>query len=222
MRRILSLWLTRIRKRMFSATYPRGDVIPVTTLDSSGFPSAYASSYYSQGTGKTHKRFLRVALAIDTEKHVILASAVTQHPTHDAALAGNRLKQSHRTIKASCYVTDKRYGAEWIHRLIREDIKADSPVSIRKGKRRKIRGKYRRKLTRIFDWKKCHWRNIAETAFSVLKRTLRKSLKTRKIPAVSKENQDKTHSLQCQKNDPVRMSNDRERAFLQSQVIIRC
>ena len=104
MQRILSLWLTILQKKILLATYQRGDVITVTALDSSGFPSAYASSYYSERTGKTRKRFLKVSLAVDTRKQMILAAVVTRRPTHDAALAGTLLKQSHRTRKTACYV----------------------------------------------------------------------------------------------------------------------
>lgn len=187
MQRILSLWLTRIQKRMLSTTYQRGDVIPVTALDASGFSSAYASSYYSERTGKTRKRFLKVSLAVDTKKQMILAAVVTQHPTHDAVLAGTLLKQSHRTRKAACYVMDKGYDAEWLHRLIREDLTADSLIPVRKRKRKRIQGKYRRELARSFDKDKYHRRNIAETAFSVLKRTLGENLKARKYRNQAKE-----------------------------------
>jgi len=38
--------------------------------------------------------FLQVSIAIDTEKQIALTSVVTQHPTHDATLAGNLLKPS--------------------------------------------------------------------------------------------------------------------------------
>jgi len=210
LQRILSLWLTRIRKRMLSTTYQRGDVITVTALDSSGFTSAYASSYYSEKTGKTRKRFLKVSLAVDTETQMILASAITQHPTHGAALAGHLLNQSHRTRKTAWYVMDKRYDAEWIRRLIREDLNANSLISVRKRKQRKIQGKYRRELARSFDKEKYPRRNIAETTFSVLKRTLGENLKARKYRCQVKE------ILQYQKNDHARTSIARDRAFLQS------
>jgi len=73
---------------------------------------------------------------------MILASAVTRHPTHDAALAGNLLKQSHRTRKAVYYVMDKGYDSEQIHRLIREALKADSLIPVKKRKQRNILGEY--------------------------------------------------------------------------------
>ena len=187
LQRIHSLWLTILQKKILSSAYQHGEVVPVAAVDSSGFTSAYASSYYSVRTGKTRKRFLKVALVVDTETQLILAATVTQHPTHDIALAGNLLKQSHRTRKAACYVMDKGFDAERIHRLIREDLGADSLIPLRSGDLEEIRGPYRSELARSFDTKKYHQRNIVETAFSALKRALGESLKARKYRAQAKE-----------------------------------
>jgi len=52
MQRIRSLWLTIMQKKLLSSAYQHGDVISVAALDSSGFTSAYASSYYSERTEK--------------------------------------------------------------------------------------------------------------------------------------------------------------------------
>ncbi|MDD5420213.1 MAG: IS5 family transposase [Methanomicrobiaceae archaeon] len=187
LQRIHSLWLTILQKKILSSAHQHGEVIRVAALDASGFTSAYARSSSSARTGKTRKRFLKVALAVDTDKQLILAATVTQHPTHDAALAGDLLKQSHRTRKAACSVMDKGSDAESIHRLIWEDLRADSLIPIRTGKREEIRGTYRRELARSFDTKKYHRRNIAETAFSALKRTLGESLKARTYRVQTKE-----------------------------------
>ena len=187
LQRISSLWLTLIQKRLVSSFYRRGETIPVVALDSSGLSSAYSSCYYSQRTGKTRKRFLKVSLAIDTHKQTILTSSITQHPTHDVALATSLLRQSHRIRKASCYVLDKGYDAEHIHCLIREELKADSLIPVRNRLRKNIRGRHRKQLVRAFDTQKYHRRNLVETAFSVIKRTLGENLKARKYRYQAKE-----------------------------------
>ena len=66
-----------------------------------------------------------------------------------------------------------------IHALIREKIKADSIISLRK--RKKIKGKYRKQLYLSFDKTKYNKRNIAETMFSVVKRKFGETLKARKF-----------------------------------------
>jgi hypothetical protein len=50
--------------------------------------------------------------------------------------------------RSECYVMDKEYDSEKIHALIREKIKADSIIPLRKRKRKKIKGKYRKWLCR--------------------------------------------------------------------------
>ncbi|MDI6720685.1 MAG: IS5 family transposase [Methanomicrobiales archaeon] len=187
LQRLSSLWVTRIQKRRVSSLYQRGAVISVTAIDASGFTSAYASYYYSLRTGKTRKRFLKVSLAVDTTTHVILAAAMTRHPISDVRMARNLLKESHRTRKAACYVLDRGYDAESIHRRIREEMHAESLIPVRHRKRKRIHGRYRRELAKIFDEKTYHRRNLVETAFSVLKRTLGESLKVRRYGHPVKE-----------------------------------
>ena len=75
--------------------------------------------------------------------------------------------------KSDCYVMDKGYDSEKIHVIIREEIKADSLIPLRKRKRKKIGGKYRQQLNVEFDNIKYNQRNIAETIFSVVKRKLK-------------------------------------------------
>ncbi len=69
---------------------------------------------------------------------------------------------------------DKGYDSEKIHALIREKIKAESIIPVRKRKRTKVRGKYRKQLHLNFDEVKYNKWNIAETKFSVVKRSLEK------------------------------------------------
>ncbi len=187
LQRLSSLWLTRIQKRLVASLYPWGAVIPITAIDASGFTSAYASSYYSLRTGKTHRRFLKVSLAVDTTTQVILAATMTQHPIADVRMARSLLKESHRTRQAACYVLDKGYDAESIHRQIREEIHAISLIPVRTRKRKRIHGRYRRELASTFDEKTYHRRNLVETVFSVLKRTLGESLRSRKYRLQAKE-----------------------------------
>ena len=69
---------------------------------------------------------------------------------------------------------DKGYDSEKIHALIREEIKAESIIPVRKRKRKKVRGKCRKQLHLNFDKVKYNKWNIAETTFSVVKRSLEK------------------------------------------------
>ena len=75
----------------------------------------------------------------------------------------------------------KGYDSEKIHALIREEIKADSILLLRKRKRKKIKGKYRKQLYLSFDKTKYNKRNIAETTFSVIKRNFGEILTARKF-----------------------------------------
>ena len=82
---------------------------------------------------------------------------------HDAKHALALLKQCHKTRRSKCYVMDKGYDSKDIHSLTREQLKAIAIIPLRQRKRKKIKGKYRRKMVWEFDEELYHKRNLLET-----------------------------------------------------------
>ena len=82
---------------------------------------------------------------------------------------------------------DRGYDSEAIHRLIREDLHADSVIPIRSWKNEIIGGKYRREMARQFNDVVYPRRQIVENKFSVLKRKFSGDLKARRFLIQKKE-----------------------------------
>jgi len=74
---------------------------------------------------------------------------------------------------------DRGYDSNDIHRLIREDLDADSIIPIRSWKNEIVGGTYRKEMVLRADDPKYRRRQLVETTFSVLKRKFGSDLNAR-------------------------------------------
>ena len=178
--RIKPLYFNHLLKNTLKLFYSEDDVISITAIDSSGFTSGYCSHYYSERTGKIRKHFLKTSISIDTDMQVITGFTISKSRVHDSIHAFIHLKKFRKRHKSLCYVMDRGYDSEKIHRYIRETLNADSiiPARIHQGTTN-VWGKYRKEMTDNFDFVRYRKRFLVETKFSVLKRRYGTDLKSR-------------------------------------------
>jgi transposase len=82
---------------------------------------------------------------------------------------------------------DKGYDSEAIHRLIREDLHANSVIPIRSWNNDIIGGIYRQEMAHQFNDIIYPRRQLVENKFSVLKRKFNGDLKARRFRIQTKE-----------------------------------
>jgi len=179
--RIKSLYLRYVFGKTLNLFYFNDDIIPITAIDSSGFTSGYCSHYYSARTGKIRKHFLKTSISGDTDQRVITGFIASKSRVHDTRHARKLLRQCHKIRKSHCYVMDRGYDSEDIHRLIREDLNADSIIPIRSWNNEIIGGTYRREMALRFDDVRYRKRQLVKNIFSVLKRKFSGDLKARNL-----------------------------------------
>jgi transposase len=185
--RIKSLYLRLTFRKTVNLFYSSDENISITAIDSSGFTSGYCSHYFSERTGKIRKHFLKTSISVDTDKQVITGFVASNSRIHDTRHAEKLLRQCHKIRKSDCYVMDKGYDSEAIHRLIREDLRANSVIPIRSWKNDIIGGTYRREMAQQFNDIIYPKRQLVENKFSVLKRKFSGDLKARRFLIQMKE-----------------------------------
>jgi len=186
--RIKPVYLDILFKCTLKIFYSSNDSIPITAIDSSGFTSGYSSHYYSFRTGKMRKHFLKTSIAVDTDQQLITGFMISKNRVHESQHALVLLKKCHKSRRSDCYVMDRGYDSEKIHRLIRDTLNADSVIPARSwGNTANIWGKYRKEMTDNFDFARYRKRVLVETKFSVLKRRFGADLKSRSFQIQKKE-----------------------------------
>ncbi|MEN6516766.1 MAG: IS5 family transposase [Methanospirillum sp.] len=172
--------LSHLIHHLAEVTLPPDATVSMIAVDATGFTCDYASDWYCIRTGKTRKAFMKLSIAVDTERLILLGFTMSRTPIHEIRQAPAVLRQAYRHVHAPVYVMDKAYDAEVIHQCIVEDLKAEALIPARKSSRNVVTGHYRSRAYDQFDPDRYHQRSAVETTFSIMKRKWGGDLTARK------------------------------------------
>jgi len=158
-------------------------------IDSTGFSIEHFSYYYSLRTERTRKIISR-SLSRWHRKSSNIGYKITRSRQHDTKHAKPLLRNTLK--RALCYVLDRGYDSEHIHRQIRSELKAKSLIPLRNWNADYVKGVFRNEMMTDFDKKLYCQRNKVETVFSVIKRRFGDEITARLF-----RNQVKEVKLKC-------------------------
>ncbi len=149
--RIKSRYIVFIFAKTLKLFYSHDDEISITAIIHLGLRARMQVIITQKRTGKIRKHFIKTSIAVDTGRQVIVGFISSKSRVHDTRHARLLLRRCHKSKKSACYVMDKGYDSESIHRLIREELNADSIIPVRSWKNERVGGIFRREMDEHFD-----------------------------------------------------------------------
>jgi hypothetical protein len=150
-------------------------IVEQASVDSTGLESSQASGYYVKRCGKEieYKTYLKLSAVIDNETHLFLSSVIDEGPQVDHVEFKDAVSRAHARCPFAQLIGDAAYDSEANHRYVREELKADSVIKVRRREDgRPPRMPYRRQMHDNFPAHAYGQRRHIESAFSQFKHTL--------------------------------------------------
>lgn len=151
----------------------------IVAVDATGFELEKKSYYYRNITQdrfnhkRKTKRFLKLSIAIDAEKQLILSCKIRKKARHDTIDFKELLKE----LDVDYLVADKGYDSHELRKFVVHALHAQPHIPYRKISGRKRIGKTIPK----FNEQIYHQRSKVETVFSVIKRKYGSVLRARSV-----------------------------------------
>ena len=154
----------------------------IAAIDSTGYSSTHASSYYVQRIhGELERRnYIKASLSVCTVSQCILAVKTRLGPRNDNIDFEWLATQSASLAKITHIVADKGYDSEANHRLVRQ-LGSKPMIPVRKRKDGKTYGSCRKKMLRHFEDPIYHRRSLVETVNGVMKRLMGSWVQSRSL-----------------------------------------
>ena len=187
-KRIKTTLLGKVLNSFISLTMVEKMVVGV---DSTGFSPTRASYHYIKRMGKAWKRkkYLKSSISVELRKQVIISGKVRRGPANDNLDLPSIIRKAAEIKPIKLFIGDRGYDSEANHKLIREELKANSIIPARNKEVPlwRTRGKYRKQMKKGYSLKEYHQRSKNETVFSVIKRLFGESINSRLVGMQNKE-----------------------------------
>jgi len=166
---------TVLFERILSQTAKLFGLSGLVAIDSTGFSSSHASRYFMMIKYRRKKHvwkdaYVKNSITADVEKQVILASKPRKDKGHDTLDFVPLMRRTAKNAGVKTVIADKGYDSEANHEFVRNVMKADSVIPVRRmGGKGKVSGRFRKEMAKKRDKKTYKKRQGIETVFFVMK-----------------------------------------------------
>lgn len=166
---------TVLFERILAQTARLFELSGIVAIDSTGFSTNHASRYfmmmkYRRKKGVWKETYIKNSIAADVENQVILASKPRKDKGHDTLDFVPLVRRASSVAGILTVIADKGYDSEANHEFVRNVVKADSVIPVRRGwKNGTVSGKFRREMVKKHHKKTYKKRQGIETVIFVMK-----------------------------------------------------
>jgi len=163
----------------------KSDRIKRLAVDGSGYEARHVSRYFVRRRDRTwktsakwqtttYRRWPKQALAVDADRHLIVATRPMRGPCPDIKHVQQVVGRAWMHWQIDTVYADAGYDAEWVHAWLREDlgVRGLIPPKIGRPTRKPPSGRWRRWMSEHLDGTDYGQRWQVETVFSMIKRNL--------------------------------------------------
>jgi Transposase domain (DUF772)/Transposase DDE domain len=131
---VLEQILSPVVQRLISQPSPQATVaVDATGLAPGAISTCFVKRAKDRGEGFTWRHWLTWTMAVDVDRHLILAQAARRGPTKDCALWRPLVSAAHARVPIGVVLADAEFDSERNHQHIRHTLQAHSVIPARRG-----------------------------------------------------------------------------------------
>jgi Transposase DDE domain/Transposase domain (DUF772) len=138
LRRLDEAVMEQVLSAVVQRLMPQPSPQAMVAVDATGLAPGAISTFFvkrakDRGEGSTWRHWLKWTMAVDVDRHLILAQAARRGPTNDCAMLRPLASAAHERVPIGVVLADAEFDSERNHQHIRQTLQAQSVIPAKRG-----------------------------------------------------------------------------------------